>query len=401
MALTLKKIAKLAAGRHHDKDGLYAKIAPSGTGSWLLRYERAGREHWLGLGPLRDFDLEEARARARKARQQLRDGIDPIEAKKADRAAKVLEAAKNVTFADAARQYFDGHQAKWSSVKHRAAFLSTLESYAFPVFGALPVAMIDTPLILKVIEPIWISKNKSAAHLRGRIESVLDWSTVRGFRIGDNPARWKGHLAEVLPAKSQIARVVHHAALPYAEVPAFIAALASQQGIGPRALEFLTLTAARTGEVVHAQWSEIDFENRIWTVPEARMKGRKLHRVPLSDRAIEILRALPTEGDLVFIGSRKNAPIGKNVMPNLVEAMGRAVTIHGFRASFKSWASERTSFPREIIEAALAHQVGNSVEQAYQRSDVLEKRRKLMEAWATFCTTPQRDATVTPIRRGV
>jgi integrase len=397
MTLTLKKIAKLSAGRHHDRDGLYIKVAPSGSGSWLLRYERAGRERWLGLGPLRDFDLEEARARARKARQLLRDGVDPIEAKRREHAERILEAARAVTFRTAARQYFDTHQAKWSNPKYRGEFLTTMETYVFPTFGELPVQMIDTPLVIKVIEPIWLTKNKTAGAIRGRIESVLDWSSVRGLRTGDNPARWKGHLAEVLPPKNLIAKPVHHEAMPYADVPAFVAQLADRQGIGARALEFLVLTVSRTGEVVHAERSEIDFENRIWTIPAGRMKGRKEHRVPLANRAVEILRALPVEGDKIFIGSRKGNAMGKMVMPDLV---GDDYTVHGFRSSFRDWAAESTAFSSEIIEAALAHVTGNATELAYKRTDLLEKRRKLMEAWAVFCTTPQRDGVVTPIRRG-
>jgi integrase len=401
MALTVKGLAKLTEpGRYGDGHGLYLQVG-KGTGrAWLLRYVLRGKERWMGLGPLYDFTLDEARERAHKARQQLRDGIDPLEARAAARQALILEDAKRITFKEAAQKYFDQHERKWTNARHRQQFKSTMEAYVYPAIGKLPVATVDTTLVLRIIEPLWNDKNQTAIRVRGRIEGVLDWATVRGYRNGENPARWQGHLAEVLPASAKAAKAKHYKALPYSEAPAFVAQLASHQGIGPKALEFLILTAARTNEVLGARRSEIDLEAKLWTIPPERMKEPEEHRVPLTARAIEILQSLPTEGDFVFIGSRPNALLGKNTFLKLIKLMGHDVTGHGFRSTFRDWAGDRTHFPREIIEAALAHKVGNAVELAYRRGDALVKRRKLMEAWAAFCKTPLRDATVTPIRRG-
>jgi integrase len=400
MALTAKRVAKLTeAGRYGDGHGLYLQVTPAGVRSWLLRYERGGRERWMGLGPLHTFGLDEARARARAARQQLADGVDPLDARKVERAERALEAAKAITFADAARQYFDQHEGKWKNRKHRGQFQATLRDYALPVIGSLPVAAIDTGLVLKCIEPIWQTKTETASRVRGRIEAILDWSTVRGYRVGDNPARWKGHLGEVLPARGQIKKVQHHPALPFAEVPDFMATLAEREGMGARALEFLILTAARSGEASGAKWSEIDLEAKAWTVPATRMKGGREHRVPLSDRAVEILRALPREADFVFAGERKGTAISSTAMSNLLGRMGRLdVTIHGFRSAFRDWAAETTAYPNHVIEMALAHAIGDKVERSYRRGDLFVKRRKLMAAWADYCAAPRRDATVTPIR---
>jgi integrase len=353
----------------------------------------------MGLGPLHAFALKEARARARAARQLLADGIDPLDARKVERAQRAVEAAKAITFADAARQYFDQHEGKWKNRKHRTQFLATLRDYALPVLGRLPVAAIDTGLVLKCIEPIWRIKTETASRVRGRIEAILDWSSVRGYRVGDNPARWKGHLGEVLPARGQIKKVQHHPALPFAELPDFMATLAEREGMGARALEFLILTAARSGEASGAKWSEIDLEAKAWTVPASRMKGGRQHRVPLSDRAIALLRALPREADFVFAGERLGTAISSTAMSNLLGRMGRLdITIHGFRSAFRDWAAETTSYPNHVIEMALAHAVGDKVEAAYRRGDLFAKRRRLMEAWADYCTAPRRDATVTPIR---
>jgi integrase len=405
MGLTLKKIVRLGPGRHFDRDGLYLDKAGTGNGSWLLRYQRDRREKWLGLGPLRDFDLEEARERARKARQQLRDGVDPIEAKRQQRAAKRLEATRAIMFESAARQYHAQHEKKWSSTRHRLQYLASLQQHVFPIIGQLPVAMIDTAAVLSVLEPMWTTRFKTASRIRIRIENILDWSAVRGFRVGDNPARWKGHLAEVLPSKGELGKVVHHKAMPYGEMPAFIAALLEQQGVAPKAMEFLILCASRTSEVLGAKRSEFDLAAKTWVVPPERMKSRKEHRVALSDRAIEILKSLPREeGDdvPVFLGTSASGGLHKLVLPTLLKTMDIDATVHGMRATFKTWASEQTAFPREIIEQCLAHVVGSEAERAYLRSDVIEKRRKLMDAWAVFVTSPSRVVTVTPIRkRGV
>jgi integrase len=353
----------------------------------------------MGLGALHTFSLAEARERARKARQQLADGIDPLEARQIERIQQALLVAKEETFENCVKLFFATHEAKWRNPKHRAQFLSTLKEYAFPVIGRLPVAAIDTGLVLKVIEPIWLTKTETASRVRGRIEAVLDWATVRGYRTGDNPARWRGHLSEVLPARGQITKVRHHRALPYAELPSFMAQLAAREGIGARALEFTVLSAARTGEVIEARWSEIDLVAKVWTVPPDRMKGHREHRVPLSDRLIEILEGLPREAEFLFPGGRKGAAISNMAMAETLKRMGRVdITVHGFRSTFRDWAAERTNYANHVVEMALAHVIGDKVEAAYRRGDLFAKRVRLMADWSHYCAGPQPDAVVTPIR---
>jgi integrase len=400
MALTIKLIPQLPVGRHHDRDGLHLKITPT-AGSWLLRYQRDNKEHWLGLGPLRDFDLSEARDRARKARQGLRDGVDPIAAKREQAIQRRLEDAKNVSFESAAKQYFDAHGGKWSSARHAAQFLNTLQDHAFKKIGTLPVGMIDTAQVLLVLEPIWQDKRVTAMRVRSRIENVLDWAKLKGLRSGENPARWDGHLALSLPGKRA---AVHHKALHYRELPEFMATLRKRHGQDARAMEFLILCASRTGEVLGAKWSEINLKEKLWTIPANRMKGRKQeHRVALSDRAVEILKALPRESgnDFVFIGSasRNSKSLSPNTFIELVNKMKVAVTPHGFRSTFKNWCSEQTSYADEISEQCLSHVVGSEARRAYASSDLVDKRRSLLAQWAAYATTPlPKSSKVVPIR---
>lgn len=308
MKLTVKRIERIKKpGRHGDGQGLYLEITKSGVKSWLLRYERGGQERYMGLGPLHTIDLAEARARARRARQQLLDGLDPLAARQAEQAARKAAEEKQLSFVDAAQQHFDQHQQKWGNTKYRAQFLSTLQEYAYPIIGAVPVGNIDTAAVLRVLEQkvkaergypagvFWHARPQTANRVRRRIEAVLDWAAVRGYRTGDNPARWKGHIGEVLPARGEVAPVVHHAALPYAEMPAFMAALRGRAGVAARALEFLALTAARSGEVIGARWDEIDFQSKTWIIPAPRMKMDREHRVALSVPAVELLKELNTE----------------------------------------------------------------------------------------------------------
>jgi integrase len=387
--LSAAKIRTLkAVGDHLDSRGLYLQIRSESSKSWLLKYSLNGRAREMGLGPAADISLATARELRDRYRALLKQDIDPIEHRKAERAARAAEDAKRLTFEEAARRFFDGHAAKWTNAKHRAQFLSTLEQYVFPKLGKLPVASIDTPLVLSVLTPIWETKTVTAHRVLRRIENVLGWATASGYRSGDNPAKWRGHLAAVLPARSQIAKTKQHRAMPYSEVPAFVAALAKHKGNDARALEFLISTAARSGEVTHAKWSEIDFDKKVWTIPAERMKARKEHTVPLVDRAIEILKGLPREGDLIFVGSRKGHALGDKMLATLIAAEGYDAVVHGFRSSFRTWCAERTSFPRELAEEALAHAVGNDVERAYRRTALLEKRRKLMTAWADYCAKP-------------
>jgi integrase len=352
--------------------------------------------------------LREARARARKAQQQLYDGIDPLKHKRDEKTRQVLEAARSITFADAAQRYYDQHEQKWSSHKHRQDFLASMRMYANPTIGKMPIADIKTEHVLRVIEPHWLTKNKIMTRTRARIENVIDWATVRGFRSGDNPARWSGHLSEVLPSGREIKKVEHHAALDYRRMPEFMAALAQQQGIGAQALQFLIESACRTGEVLGARWSEIDFDNKVMVIPPERMKARRHHRVPLTNRMIKLLQSLPREGGadgLVFVGAKANSQISKMMLPHLIKLTGFAgqTTVHGFRSSFRVWAAEQTSTPREVVEQCLAHITGSLVEQAYQRSDLLEERARLMAKWSDYISTPapvQKPASnVTPINK--
>jgi len=400
MALTTKRVAQAAKpGRYGDSNGLYLQVTHTGVKSWLLRYQVAGRERWMGLGPVHAFSLDEARAKARKAHQQLFEGIDPLEARKAERQTKALETARSKTFAEATRECFDAHERKWRNPKHRQQFLSTMEAYVLPNIGRLPVADIDQGLVLKCIEPIWLVKTETADRVRGRIEKVLDYAAVRGYRSGENPARWRGHLEHVLAPRSKVQRTKHHPALPYADLPAFLMRLGDLAGVAAKALEFAILTAARTGEIIGATWEEIDLAAAVWTVPAVRMKAGKEHRVPLSDRALEILRALPREdgNKFVFIGARGQG-LSNMAMIAVLKRLGRDdITVHGFRSTFRDWAAERTDHPNHVVEMALAHVVSDRVEAAYRRGELLEKRRRLMSDWNRYCSSFDRPTRATVI----
>jgi integrase len=354
--------------------------------SWVFRYERDGKRHDLGLGPLDTLSLAEARVRARDLRIQLLDGVDPKgvrEQRRAERLAQLRERARAMTFKQCAIACIGSHEGAWRNAEHHRQWISSLEHYVYPFIGDLPVDEISTPHIVKVLEPIWKTVPETASRVRGRIERVLGWAQVRGFRSGDNPARWRGHLQELFAAKSKVRPVKHHAALPYADVPAFMAELRSRNSLTARALEFTILTAARSGEVLGATWDEIDFASKTWTVPAVRMKSGKPHRVPLSSCAFEVLASIPREGE--------QSPIFGLAHTSLIEwlhHMGRKETVHGFRSSFRDWAAERTNYPNHVAEAALAHAVADKVEKAYRRTDLFEKRRRLMADWATWCSRP-------------
>jgi integrase len=396
MKLTAKKVERVKApGRYFDGHGLYLQVVNSNNKSWLLRFERDGRERWLGLGPLHTYNLKEARERARDARQLLHSGIDPIEHRKAAKAAQALAAAKTRTFKECAEAYIVANRGAWRSAKHGAQWSATLKTYVYPTIGNLPVAAIDTGLVLKCIELIWKDKTETASRVRGRIESVLDWATVRNYRSGDNPARWRGYLEHVLPQKNKVSKVEHHAALPYAELPAFMQALRQRKSTAVCALEFTILTAARTAETTGARWGEIDFAAKTWVVPASRMKGGKEHRIPLAPRVIELLRGLYREegNDFIFIGSQSGRGLSDSAMVRMLQRMGRSETTHGFRSAFSDWAHEQTAHSNHTIELSLAHAVGSDVEKAYRRGTMTEKRRKLMEQWAAYCTSPPVAAT--------
>jgi integrase len=391
-----------------DGGGLYLRVTPEGTKNWVLRFMIDRRPRWMGLGPLALYGLQEARTKALDARRKRHEGIDPIAARRAERARQRLDAAKAVSFKQCAEAYISSHRAGWRNSKHAGQWGATLATYAYPVIGALPVQAVDTGLVLKVLEPIWTAKPETAGRVRGRLESILDFAKVRGERDGENPARWRGHLDKLLPAHSKVRQVEHHAALPYAELPAFLASLREQEGVAALALDFLVLTAARTGEAIGARWTEIDLLDKTWTVPAARMKARREHRVPLSARALAILDEMRLARDgnngdaFVFPGGKAGKPLSNMAFLMLLRRMGHGdLTAHGFRATFKTWASDRSSFHNEIVEASLAHVIGGKVEQAYMRGDLFEKRRRLMAQWAAFATTaPVHQAeNVTPLRK--
>jgi integrase len=407
MYLTAKRVDRLKKkpGRYLDERGLYLQVNAPGQASWILRYERGNVEHMLGLGSTADFTLKEARERARSARQLLADGIDPIAARKTEKAKRAADAARSMTFKECAQKYFDDNSEQWRNVKHRAQFLSTLEMYAYPVIGNIAVADIDVGLVLRVLEPIWKTKTETASRLRGRIEKVLGWATVRGLRTGDNPARWSGFLSTQLTGRGKLQPVRHHAAMKYEEVPRFMSELRQRSAVAARALEFLILTATRTGAVITATWDEIDLKERVWTVPHDRagtkIGGNEPRRVPLSDRAIELLKALPREQNnpYIFIGASTGKPLSSMAMLTLMERMGRDETAHGFRSSFKNWASERTSYPNFVSEAALFHVVADKTEAAYRRTDLFQKRIRMMADWAKFCSSTVKAGEVVPLRR--
>jgi integrase len=376
-------------GLHPDGGGLYLRVARGGAKSWCLRYMLHGKAREMGLGGLSKISLADARKKAAAHRLLLADKVDPIEKRAAERSVKKMDAARAMTFGDCAAAYIKAQQAGWRNVKHRQQWTNTISTYVMPCFGSVPVADVDVTMVMKVVEPLWTTKPETAARVRGRIEAVLDWAKVRGFRVGDNPARWRGHLSNLLPARAKVRAVKHHAALPYTEVGAFLKELRDCKGIAAAALEFLILTVARTGEVIGARWQEIDLLNRIWIVPGERMKGGREHRVPLSAPAVALLTQMEKRStDFIFPGLKDGKPLSNMALLVLLGRLGRHVTAHGFRATFKTWAEERSSFSREVIEAALAHVGGDKVEAAYRRGDMLEKRRRLMGAWAEFCTKP-------------
>jgi integrase len=392
--LTALKVEKAKKpGMYADGGGLYLRVTPQGTRSWVLRYMLDRRPRWMGLGPLSLYSLADARARALDARRKRHEGIDPIEARRAERTRQRLNAAKALTFKQCAESYIASHRAGWRNEKHKYQWSATLKAYVYPVVGTLPVQTVDIGLVRKVLEPIWTTKPETASRVRQRTEKILDFAKVCGYRDGENPARWRGHLDNLLPAHSKVRDVKHLAALPYAELPAFLVSLRAREAIAARALEFLILTAARTGEVIGARWNEIDILDKSWTVPAGRMKAHREHRVPLSPRAVAILKEMLAahHGDddaFIFPGPGPRRPLSNVALLRLLERMQLDnLTVHGFRATFKTWASECTGVQNEIVEASLAHVIGGKVEQAYLRGDRFEKRRRLMQQWATFCTT--------------
>ena len=355
-----------------------------------------------GLGSYPTVSLVKARGQAEQCRRLLAAGIDPIEARKEERAAARGEAEKTRTFEQCAKAFINSHEAGWRNDKHRYQWRATLETYVYPSFGALSVGEVKTEHVLRALNPIWRVKPETATRVRGRIEAILNWAKVHGLREGENPAQWRGHLDQLLPATSKVRRVEHHAALPYREVPDFMALLRQETGITARALEFLILTATRTGEALGARWEEIDLKEHSWTIPARRMKAAKNHRVPLSVRILAIVKEMAEirQSEFVFPGAKPGRPLSQMACLMLLRRMGYGhVTGHGFRSSFRDWTAECTSFPREVAEMALAHAVPDAVEAAYRRGDLFDKRKKLMEAWAHFCARDVHAGRVVPLLR--
>ncbi len=378
-------------GLYGDGGGLYLQVADIGgtgevTKSWVFRFMLAKRARKMGLGSVNDFNLAEARERARRARQLLADGRDPIEARLVERDARRRDEAESVIFRDAATKFLATHQDGWKNAKHRQQWKNTLATYAYPTLGTRPVRAIDAALINGTLADIWKKTPETAARVKQRIERVVEW--VKG--------------GMPLPAPGKAKRVQHHAAMPWQDVPAFMAELRARESVSARALEFTILCAARTGETIGARWDELDLDEGVWTVPAERMKAHKEHRVPLSARALEILRDLPREkGGYVFPGGKERAPLSNMAMLQLLRGMRPGLTVHGFRSAFKDWATESTNHPNVVSEAALAHTIPDKVEAAYRRGELIDKRRRLMRDWATFCQRPPvgGKSNVTPIRR--
>ena len=387
--LTAHKVSSITKrGLHGDGGGLYLQVSAKGHKSWIFRYRENGRLRNHGLGSAKTLTLAEAREAARECRKLRLQGIDPIEAKRQRRVEARLEAAKAVSFAQCAEEYIRAQRAGWRNAKHAQQWSNSLATHVFPLFGDLPVAAIDATLVFKALEPIWATKNETASRLRGRIEAILEWAKVHGYRTGENPAQWKGNLAHMLPPPRKVKREEHHPALPHAEMSAFWRALAQRPGVAAQALRFTILTAARTSEVLEATWDEVDLEAALWTLPAGRMKAEKEHRVPLAPQAVALLREMRAQrtGDYLFPSAKVGRALSNVAMIAVLRRMERSdITVHGFRSTFRDWAAECTDFPREVPEAALAHTLGNKVEAAYRRSDLFEKRRALMEAWAAYC----------------
>ena len=406
-ALTPLTVKNAKPGRHADGGGLHLLVKDSGARSWVYRFMLRGKSRDLGLGPAAGADgvsLAAARDLAAALRVKVKGGVDPLaerlEAATAAVAAAQASKVAGITFEAVAEAHIAAHSDGWRNAKHRQQWSSTLATYVYPVMGALPVAEVGTAHVLSVLEPIWKTKPETASRVRGRIETILDAAKARGYREGENPARWRGHIAQILPARTRLSRG-HHKALPYTNLPAFIAKLREREATAALALEFAILTAARSGEVIGATWDEVDLGKAVWTIPASRMKAGKEHRVPLSPRAVAILEATkPLGGAFLFAGNR--GKLSLMAMTMLLRRMKADVTVHGFRSTFRDWSAECTGYAHEVCEMALAHVIGNKAEAAYRRGDLFEKRRKLMEAWATYCEAPIGKAdNVTAIRSRV
>jgi integrase len=404
MAKNIQRLTAIAVtraskpGLYPDGAGLYLRIARNGSKSWAFRFTLNGKPREMGLGGLTKVSLADARKKATDVRRTLSDGYDPVtlrQEEEARRAAAVkLTAAHSMTFDKCAEAYISAHEISWRNEKHRQQWRNTLTTYVSSVFGSTPVQNVDIDLVMKVIEPLWRTKTETARRVRGRIEVILDWARVRGYRTGENPARWRGNMDHLLPVRSKVRAVKHHAALPYSEISAFMQDLRKMEGVSTSALEFLILTVARTGEVIYARRPEINLKDKVWIIPAARMKSSREHRVPLSPPAIAVLKRMPeSEDGYLFPGRSSGASLSNMALLMTLGRMNRGnITAHGFRSTFRDWAAECTNFPRDVVEMALAHVIEDKTEAAYRRGDLFDKRRQLMADWANFCAnSPGRD----------
>jgi len=407
-ALTPFAVKSAKSGRHADGAGLHLLVKETGARSWVYRFMLKGRSRDIGLGAAAGADaisLSAARDLASALRLKVKAGIDPL-AERQREAAEALASAQvaqiaGITFKAVAEAFIAANEASWRNDKHRQQWRNTLANYVYPVMGELPVADVGTAHVLSILEPIWQEKPETASRIRGRIETVLDAAKARGYRDGENPARWRGHIAQILPARTRLARG-HHKAMPYRAIPAFTAQLRQREAMAALALEFVILTATRTSEVLGATWAEVDLEKAIWTVPASRMKAGKEHRIPLSQRAVEILEAVKPLGKPSLFPADKGGKLSAMAMSMLLRRMKLDCTVHGFRSGFRDWAAECTGYAHEVCEMALAHVIGNKSEAAYRRGDLFDKRRRLMADWATYCASGgATGAKVTPIRGAV
>ena len=384
--LSVRKVMALTKpGLHGDGDGLWLQIGPNGSKSWGFRYMREGRARQAGLGPVDLVSLQEARNVAHGMRRQLFEGLDPLEERRAARAAARAGGAA-MTFRQCAESFLRDNQAQWKNAKHCAQWASSLEAYAFPMLGHLPVADVTTAEVLRCLRPIWLTKSETASRVQQRLARILDWAKASGFRTGDNPAAWRGHLDKLLPSRSSLAKVEHHPALAWSDLPAFMNELRANTFISASALEYIILTISRTGEAIGAQWSEVNGDN-LWTVPEIRMKPGVEHVVPLSRQAIALLDGLPrlVGNPHIFPGSRTGKPLSNMACLELLRGMRPGLTVHGFRSSFRDWAYENTEHANEVVEACMSHQIKDKAEAAYRRGLAIERRRAVLQDWADYC----------------
>lgn len=384
--LTVRKIEALTEkGWYPDGHGLYLQISSTGSKSWVYRYQTNGRQHWHGLGTYTRLNsLIQARNAAAQCKQLRKDGIDPIQYQRS----KVVNPHGSVTFKDCAEQYITSQMAGWKNSKHIQQWRNSLNNHAYPVIGSIPVQDIDIAMVLKILEPIWATKTETASRVRQRIESTLDWATIREYRTGANPAQWKGRLDKILPSQHKVQKPKHFAAMKYQELPDYFWSLRQKETVASKALAFTILTATRNSETRAATYSEVDQSNSVWIISDIRMKAGKEHRIPLTtepQKIIEEMKPHRRSDDYIFPGTRYGSAISDAALLKLVKNTHPALTVHGFRSTFRDWAAECTDHPREIVEAALAHSLKNKVEAAYLRSDHLEKRRKLMVSWTKYC----------------